>query len=107
MWHLRAQIQALQAIQPIHTLAIDRKAFASQQNVDARITIAYAYRSDLFNPRTERDIEIADMRLVIVRRFIDVQEAARASYSDIERGHEKAGAIALLRRLYSFFVTIS
>jgi len=44
---------------------------------------------------------------VIIRGAVELEQEARAPRTDAEAFFEKADAIALLRRLYSSFVTIS
>jgi hypothetical protein len=69
----------------------------------AKNTVANAYHCDIFDARGEGDVQFANLRFVVECRFVDLQETARASCADLERCYEKAGAIALLRRLYSSF----
>lgn len=44
---------------------------------------------------------------VIIRGAVELEQKARAPRTDAEAFFERADAIALLRRLYSSFVTIS
>ena len=100
--HLRPQIQALQAIEPIHALAIDIKSLAAKKHVNAQVAVAHTHRCDLFNARSKSYVRIALNRLVVVCRLVDPKKAARASCADLVRCGKVAGAIALLRRLYRF-----
>ena len=107
MRHFQPYIQALQRIQPLHALTIDRESLTTQKNANAWITITNTNRRDVLYTRRKHLVELARVRLVVERRFIYLHEAIRALCADLKNCDEKTGAIALLRRLYSFFVTIS
>ena len=107
MRHLRPQIQALQRIQPVHAFAINCESLTTQKHVDAWITVTNTNRRDVLNPRHKHRVELARMRLVVERRLIYLQEATRASCADLKSCDEITGAVALLRRLYSVFGTMS
>ena len=67
MRHLRPQIQALQRIQPVHALTIDRESLTTQKNMDAWITVTNTNRGNVLNPRRKNRVELARVRLVIER----------------------------------------
>ncbi len=97
MRHLRPQVEALQAIEPVYTLPIDLESLASKKHVNPRVSVADAYGCDLFDARGKSHVEIALRRLVVVCRLVDLEETARASCADLVRRGKVAGAIALLR----------
>ena len=93
----------MQRIQPVQTLAIDRESRTTQKNMNAWITVTNTSCRDVINPRRKHRVELARVGLVVERRCIYLQEATRSSCADLKSCDEKADAVALLRRLYSFF----
>ena len=67
MRHLRPQIQALQRIESINALTVNRKTLASEKHVDARVAVANTNARDLLDACGERDVKFAYLRFVVER----------------------------------------
>lgn len=91
----------------MHALVVDLEAFSAKQDGNTSIAVANASSRNLFYALAQDQVQRPGERLAVIRRSIEFDRIACASNTYPKGAHEKADTVALLRRLHSFFETIS